>query len=101
MFSKKVVLQCHKHRHHLLLRKHRIIQMQFTNTKASDDELTCSVYLEQVNVGDVLCNLPYLHQFHANGTDPWSRQQGTCPVCKFRAGSGWNDGGHDDITDMV
>ncbi|KAL5164180.1 E3 ubiquitin-protein ligase SDIR1 [Glycine soja] len=70
--------------------------------KASDDDLTCSVCLEQVNVGDVLRSLPCLHQFHANCIDPWLRQQGTCPVCKFRAGSGWSDNGHNDIiADMV
>ncbi|KAJ1389401.1 Zinc finger, RING-type [Sesbania bispinosa] len=44
--------------------------------KASDDELTCSVCLEQVNVGDMLCSLPCLHQFHVNCIDPWLRQQG-------------------------
>ncbi|XP_024633397.2 E3 ubiquitin-protein ligase SDIR1 [Medicago truncatula] len=71
------------------------------NSKASGDELTCSVCLEQVNVGDVLRSLPFLHQFHASCIDPWLRQQGTCPVCKFRAGSGWNDSGHNDIADMV
>ncbi|GAV75174.1 zf-RING_2 domain-containing protein [Cephalotus follicularis] len=54
--------------------------------KASDDELTCSVCLEQVNVGELVRTLPCLHQFHANCIDPWLRQQGTCPVCKFRAG---------------
>ncbi|KAI5410404.1 hypothetical protein KIW84_055782 [Lathyrus oleraceus] len=32
------------------------------NSKASDDDLTCSVCLEQVNVGDVLRSLPCLHQ---------------------------------------
>ncbi|KAH1196698.1 E3 ubiquitin-protein ligase SDIR1 [Glycine max] len=70
--------------------------------KASDDDLSCSVCLEQVNVGDVLRSLPCLHQFHANCIDPWLRQQGTCPVCKFRAGSGWSDNGHNDIiADMV
>ncbi|KAL1348424.1 E3 ubiquitin-protein ligase SDIR1 isoform X1 [Arachis duranensis] len=69
--------------------------------KASDDELTCSVCLEQVNIGDVLRSLPCLHQFHANCIDPWLRQQGTCPVCKFRAGSGWNESGANDIADMV
>ncbi|MED6158576.1 E3 ubiquitin-protein ligase sdir1 [Stylosanthes scabra] len=69
--------------------------------KSSDDELTCSVCLEQVSVGDVLRSLPCLHQFHANCIDPWLRQQGTCPVCKFRAGSGWTESGHNDIADMV
>ncbi|KAI4299555.1 hypothetical protein L6164_033001 [Bauhinia variegata] len=71
--------------------------------KASDDELTCSVCLEQVNVGDLLRSLPCLHQFHANCIDPWLRQQGTCPVCKFRAVSGWHEGAHNEMaaSDMV
>ncbi|WCJ19647.1 RING/U-box superfamily protein [Euphorbia peplus] len=56
------------------------------STKASDDGLTCSVCLEQVIVGEVIRTLPCLHQFHANCIDPWLRQQGTCPVCKSRAG---------------
>ncbi|KAK9283488.1 hypothetical protein L1049_011734 [Liquidambar formosana] len=61
--------------------------------KASEDELTCSVCLEQVNVGELIRSLPCLHRFHANCIDPWLRQQGTCPVCKFRAGSGWHENG--------
>ncbi|OAY46120.1 E3 ubiquitin-protein ligase SDIR1 isoform X1 [Manihot esculenta] len=70
--------------------------------KASDDELTCSVCLEQVNVGELVRTLPCLHQFHANCIDPWLRQQGTCPVCKFRAGSGWHEGqGGTDASYMV
>ncbi|KAG2730324.1 hypothetical protein I3843_01G280900 [Carya illinoinensis] len=63
------------------------------STKASEDELTCSVCLEQVNVGELIRSLPCLHQFHANCIDPWLGQQGTCPVCKFRAGSGWQENG--------
>ncbi|XP_021910516.1 E3 ubiquitin-protein ligase SDIR1 [Carica papaya] len=59
--------------------------------KSAEDELTCSVCLEQVNVGELVRSLPCLHQFHANCIDPWLRQQGTCPVCKFRAGSGWHE----------
>ncbi|XP_058099317.1 E3 ubiquitin-protein ligase SDIR1 isoform X2 [Magnolia sinica] len=62
-------------------------------TKAPEDELTCSVCLEQVSMGELIRSLPCLHQFHANCIDPWLRQQGTCPVCKFRAGSGWQESG--------
>ncbi|XP_050212152.1 E3 ubiquitin-protein ligase SDIR1 [Mercurialis annua] len=64
--------------------------------KASEDELTCSVCLEQVNVGEVIRTLPCLHQFHANCIDPWLLQQGTCPVCKFRAATGLHENGQDD-----
>ncbi|CAK7325719.1 unnamed protein product [Dovyalis caffra] len=60
---------------------------------SSDDGLTCSVCLEQVIMGEVIRTLPCLHQFHANCIDPWLRQQGTCPVCKYRAGCGWNGNG--------
>ncbi|XP_052206179.1 E3 ubiquitin-protein ligase SDIR1 isoform X2 [Diospyros lotus] len=63
--------------------------------KTSDDELTCSVCLEQVTVGELVRSLPCLHQFHATCIDPWLRQQGTCPVCKFRVGSGWHGNGQD------
>ncbi|KAB1217847.1 E3 ubiquitin-protein ligase SDIR1 [Morella rubra] len=72
------------------------------STKASEDELTCSVCLEQVNAGDLIRSLPCLHQFHANCIDPWLRQQGTCPVCKYRAGSGWleNEQGRMDASYM-
>ncbi|CAA6655006.1 unnamed protein product [Spirodela intermedia] len=59
------------------------------NIKSPDDELLCSVCLEQVNVGELIRSLPCLHQFHASCIDPWLRQQGTCPICKHRAGSGW------------
>ncbi|KAF8397454.1 hypothetical protein HHK36_016371 [Tetracentron sinense] len=61
--------------------------------KSPGDELTCSVCLEQVNMGELIRSLPCLHQFHANCIDPWLRQQGTCPVCKFRVGSGWQESG--------
>lgn len=59
--------------------------------KSLEDELTCSVCLEQVNVGELVRSLPCLHQFHASCIDPWLRQQGTCPVCKFRVGSAWHE----------
>ncbi|KAF3571653.1 hypothetical protein F2Q69_00061916 [Brassica cretica] len=65
--------------------------------KGTEDELTCSVCLEQVTVGEVVRTLPCLHQFHADCIDPWLRQQGTCPVCKFKAHSGWQE--QDDGTD--
>uniref|UniRef100_A0A5B6ZHF8 RING-type E3 ubiquitin transferase n=2 Tax=Davidia involucrata TaxID=16924 RepID=A0A5B6ZHF8_DAVIN len=72
------------------------------STKASEDELICSVCLEQVNVGELIRSLPCLHQFHSNCIDPWLRQQGTCPVCKSRAGSGWHEnGGGMDASYMV
>lgn len=72
------------------------------NTKASDDELICTVCLEQVNVGELIRTLPCLHQFHSNCIDPWLRQQGTCPVCKLRAGSGWDENGiASDASHMV
>ncbi|CAA3008298.1 E3 ubiquitin- ligase SDIR1 [Olea europaea subsp. europaea] len=69
--------------------------------KTPEDELTCSVCLEQVNFGELIRSLPCLHQFHVNCIDPWLRQQGTCPVCKFRAGSGWSENGQGDASYMV
>ncbi|XP_074279586.1 E3 ubiquitin-protein ligase SDIR1-like [Silene latifolia] len=68
---------------------------------SSEDELTCSVCLEQVNVGEVIRSLPCLHQYHASCIDPWLRQQGTCPVCKFKVGAGWQEDDQVDASLMV
>ncbi|XP_072997501.1 E3 ubiquitin-protein ligase SDIR1-like isoform X2 [Typha latifolia] len=66
-------------------------------SKTSEDELTCSVCLEQVNVGELIRSLPCLHQFHTNCIDPWLRQRGTCPVCKHRAATVWQGNGNGEI----
>lgn len=68
-------------------------------TKGLEDELTCSICLEQVNRGELIRSLPCLHQFHANCIDPWLRQQGTCPVCKLTVGLGWQEDRESDETD--
>lgn len=36
------------------------------STKALEDELTCSVCLEQVNAGDLIRSLPCLHQVRSH-----------------------------------
>lgn len=74
-----------------------------SNKKALEDELTCTVCLEQVNGGELVRSLPCLHQFHATCIDPWLRQQGTCPVCKLKVGTGWPEGRDSDTdgNDMV
>ncbi|KAK6935824.1 Zinc finger, RING-type [Dillenia turbinata] len=74
------------------------------NVKSLEDELTCTICLEQVNRGELVRSLPCLHQFHANCIDPWLRQQGTCPVCKFKVSSGWQESGDGNVEaadDMV
>ncbi|KAK3031909.1 hypothetical protein RJ639_036705 [Escallonia herrerae] len=71
--------------------KNQVAANSVGGVKASEDELTCSVCLEQVITGELVRSLPCLHQFHASCIDPWLRQQGTCPVCKYKAGSGWRE----------
>ncbi|KAK9154333.1 hypothetical protein Sjap_001813 [Stephania japonica] len=73
------------------------------STRAREDEMTCTICLEQVKEGELIRSLPCLHQFHATCIDPWLRQQGTCPVCKFRATTGWQESveGVIDASDMV
>lgn len=46
----------------LLKQKKPEINNGVASTKAPDDELTCSVCLEQVNVGELIRSLPCLHQ---------------------------------------
>ncbi|KAJ1406915.1 Zinc finger, RING-type [Sesbania bispinosa] len=71
--------------------------------QVSEDELTCTICLDQVKRGELVRSLPCLHQFHTSCIDPWLRQQGTCPVCKFRMGSGWRGNGdsESDGSDIV
>ncbi|GKV32912.1 hypothetical protein SLEP1_g41478 [Rubroshorea leprosula] len=73
------------------------------SAKASEDELTCTICLDQVSRGELVRSLPCLHQFHANCIDPWLRQQGTCPVCKFQMRSGWEESreSESDDSDVV
>ncbi|CAN5972803.1 unnamed protein product [Sphagnum jensenii] len=52
-----------------------------------DEELTCSICLEQVKDGELVRSLPCVHQFHSMCIDQWLKQQATCPVCKFRLGT--------------
>ncbi|KAI4340364.1 hypothetical protein MLD38_025209 [Melastoma candidum] len=59
--------------------------------KPLEDELTCSICLEQVSREELVRSLPCFHQFHANCIDPWLRQQGKCPVCKFKLGAAFPD----------
>ncbi|XP_057522424.1 E3 ubiquitin-protein ligase SDIR1 [Amaranthus tricolor] len=83
--------------------KQQDISINVGNPKGggTEEELTCSVCLEQVNIGELIRSLPCLHQYHANCIDPWLRQQGTCPVCKFKVGSGWHDDEQDDGSFLV
>ncbi|XP_061368489.1 E3 ubiquitin-protein ligase SDIR1-like [Gastrolobium bilobum] len=64
--------------------------------KGPEDELTCTTCLDQVKWGVLVRTLPCLHQFHANCIDPWLRQQGACPVCKFRMGLGRRGNGESE-----
>ncbi|XP_021835443.1 E3 ubiquitin-protein ligase SDIR1 isoform X2 [Spinacia oleracea] len=67
------------------------LKQDANGAKDSEDDLACTVCLEQVKRGELLRTLPCLHQFHANCIDPWLRQQGTCPICKLIVGSGTQD----------
>ncbi|MCL7022463.1 hypothetical protein MKW94_015898 [Papaver nudicaule] len=79
-------LPVHKHRFTGQERQsNQVHEEAQASAKAPEDELTCSVCLEQVNEGEIIRTLPCLHQFHSTCIDPWLRQQGTCPVCKFKA----------------
>ncbi|XP_058111113.1 E3 ubiquitin-protein ligase SDIR1-like [Magnolia sinica] len=50
--------------------------------KYGEDELMCSICLEDVESGELVRHLPCLHQFHVGCIDMWLRQKAVCPICK-------------------
>eukprot|EP00294_Goniomonas_avonlea_P014728 CAMPEP_0114541652 /NCGR_PEP_ID=MMETSP0114-20121206/1417_1 /TAXON_ID=31324 /ORGANISM="Goniomonas sp, Strain m" /LENGTH=162 /DNA_ID=CAMNT_0001725899 /DNA_START=193 /DNA_END=681 /DNA_ORIENTATION=- len=44
---------------------------------------TCSICLEQLEIGQGVRILPCMHQFHDGCVDHWLQMQATCPVCKI------------------
>ncbi|KAG0558479.1 hypothetical protein M758_10G029300 [Ceratodon purpureus] len=67
-----------------LATEQQVAELEEKQSLVEEEELTCSVCLEQVEDGELVRTLPCLHQFHSACIDQWLRQQGTCPVCKFR-----------------
>ena len=57
------------------------------------DSRQCSICLEDFKDGDTRKILPCLHGFHKDCVDKWLRQNGACPICKFRI---QNTGEHND-----
>lgn len=49
-----------------------------------EDQRTCAICLEDICEGDTRKTLPCLHGFHEDCVDKWLRNNGVCPVCKYR-----------------
>jgi len=72
----------------------QISQMPTTTVDESalpEDSRQCSICLEDFKSGDKRKILPCFHGFHQGCVDKWLRQNGACPICKFRI-EGRNDG---------
>ena len=44
---------------------------------------SCSVCLEEFQIGDVIRNLPCTHPFHKDCVDKWLYKKHSCPLCKY------------------
>lgn len=44
---------------------------------------SCSVCLEEFQVGEVIRNLPCTHPFHKDCVDKWLYKKHSCPLCKY------------------
>lgn len=52
---------------------------------SSSEVQTCSICLEQYQVGDNVRTIPCFHTFHVGCIDPWLGQRAECPICKHSA----------------
>ncbi|CAL5363663.1 unnamed protein product [Camellia sinensis] len=87
-------------------KKQDIANAAVGSTKAAEDELTCSVCLEQVNVGELVRSLPCLHQVgNISGRlwvwnlCYWYNVATMCPILQFQAiWAGSSCGWHNVVT---
>lgn len=46
---------------------------------------SCSICLEQYQLGEAVRTIPCFHTFHKTCIDPWLAQRAECPICKHSA----------------
>lgn len=67
-----------------LVEKIPIIKIaNWNKVDASGDRVSCSVCLQDFQVGESVRSLPYCHHmFHLPCIDKWLTKQGSCPLCR-------------------
>ncbi|KAG9399337.1 hypothetical protein AC1031_011679 [Aphanomyces cochlioides] len=50
-----------------------------------EEDLKCSICLEELSVGSQARMVPCFHRFHPACIDPWLKDKAECPICKFPA----------------
>ena len=48
-----------------------------------DGRSSCSICIEEYELGEEISTLPCLHMFHRNCINRWLRQSNSCPICKI------------------
>ncbi|KAJ5924323.1 hypothetical protein N7466_008510 [Penicillium verhagenii] len=55
-----------------------------TQTMLDDNDTTCAICQDDLNVGDEVILLPCTHwSFHSACLEPWLRRSNTCPTCRL------------------
>ena len=48
-----------------------------------DDSKSCTICLEDYDIGEKICYLPCFHYFHSECIKDWTKKSDKCPVCKM------------------